>query len=54
MYKRQALENILLSEVVAKLENRNVEDREALAAEFDGLGLHRCADFVRGLNEEFL
>ena len=50
----EALENILLSEVVAKLENRNVEDREALAAEFDGLGLHRCADFVRGLNEEFL
>ena len=50
----EALENVLLSEVVAKLENRNVEDKESLASEFDALELHRCAAFVRGLNEEYL
>ncbi len=50
----EALENVLLSEVVSKLENRTVENKTALAAEFDKLGLHRCGQFVLSLNEEFL
>ena len=52
--RQEALENVLLSEVVSKLENKTVENKTALAAEFDKLGLHRCAAFVRSLNEEYL
>ena len=53
-HMQEALENILLSEVVSKLENKTVENKSALAAEFDKLGLHRCAAFVLNLNEEYL
>ena len=48
----EALETILLSKVVAKLETRSVDNKEALAAEFDRIGLERCSEFVRGLHED--
>jgi len=48
----EALETILLSKVVAKLETRSVDNKDALAAEFARLGLERCSEFVRGLHED--
>ena len=48
----EALETILLSKVVAKLETRSVDNKDALAAEFDRLGLEKCSDFVRSLHED--
>ncbi len=47
-----AVERILLSKVVSKLETKVVENKDALAAEFDKLGLKKCAAFVRRLNED--
>ncbi len=48
----EALEIILLSKVVSKLEFRNVENKELLASEFARLQLHRCSEFVLKLNED--
>lgn len=50
--KRDAVEKILLSKVVAKLENKVVENKEQLALEFDRLNLKACAEFIRKLNED--
>lgn len=50
--ERDAVERILLSKVVSKLENKIVENREALAAEFDKAGLKSCGAFVRRLSED--
>jgi len=47
-----AVEKILLSKVVSKLENKVVENKESLAAEFDRIGLLACGEFVRKLNED--
>lgn len=47
-----AVERILLSKVVAKLETKNVDDKEELASAFDEANLHRCAEFIRKLNED--
>lgn len=47
-----AIERILLSKVVSKLEFKNVEDKDELAVEFDEANLHKCAAFVRKLNED--
>lgn len=47
-----AVEKILLSKVVSKLEFKIVENKEALALEFDKLGLTLCSAFVRKLNED--
>ncbi|MCM1556398.1 MAG: AAA family ATPase [Anaeroplasma bactoclasticum] len=47
-----AVEKILLSKVVSKLEVKIVENKEALAIEFDKLGLSLCSAFVRKLNED--
>ena len=48
-----AIERILLSKVVAKLEYRSVEDKESLVKKFTKLGLNNCAAFVAKLNEDF-
>lgn len=48
----EAVETILLSKVVSKLEYKNVENKDFLAEEFEKLKLHRCAEFVRKLNED--
>ncbi len=50
--QKDAIEKILLSKVVSKLENKVVENKEALAAEFDKIGLYACSEFVRKLNED--
>lgn len=47
-----AVEKILLSKVVSKLEFKVVENKEALARSFDELGLKCCSQFVRKLNED--
>ncbi len=47
-----AVERILLSKVVAKLELKSVEDKAELATQFDELGLHRCSEFISKLNED--
>lgn len=48
----QAVETILLSKVVAKLEVKTIDDKEELSREFSDLGLARCAAFVDSLNED--
>lgn len=50
--EKDAVERILLSKVVSKLETKVVENKEALAAEFDKLGMELCGRFVRKLNED--
>lgn len=50
--ENDAVEKILLSKVVSKLENKIVENKDTLAAEFDKLGLKACGSFVRMLNED--
>ncbi|MDE7454827.1 MAG: hypothetical protein K2M64_03250 [Clostridia bacterium] len=47
-----AVEKILLSKVVSKLENKIVENKQALVAEFNKLGLNRCSAFIEKLNED--
>ncbi|MBQ8229825.1 MAG: AAA family ATPase [Clostridia bacterium] len=47
-----AVESILLSKVVAKLELKSVENKEQLAAEFEKLNLHKCSEFILKLNED--
>lgn len=49
---KEAVERILLSKVVAKLENKVVENKEQLATEFDRLNLKQCSSFIRKLNED--
>lgn len=48
----EALETILLSKVVSKLELKSVDNKEYLATEFSRLGLGRCSEFVRRLHED--
>ncbi|MDE6201387.1 MAG: hypothetical protein K2M47_05890 [Clostridiales bacterium] len=50
--ENDAVEKILLSKVVRKLENKVVENKEKLATEFDNIGLHNCSAFIRKLNED--
>ena len=49
---RDGVEIILLSKVVRKLELKSIEDKEALAAEFDRLNLARCSSFIRSIQED--
>ncbi len=48
----EAIDIILLSKVVKKLELKSVDDKETLAMEFDKIGLKRCSAFVMGLRED--
>ena len=50
--ENDAVEKILLSKVVRKLENKVIENKESLAKDFDKLGLTKCSAFVRQLNED--
>lgn len=50
--ENDAVESILLSKVVHKLENKVVENKEKLAVEFDKMGLKKCGAFIRKLNED--
>lgn len=47
-----AVEKILLSKVVSKLEFKSVENKTRLAAEFEKRKLHRCSEFILKLNED--
>lgn len=47
-----AVESILLSKVVSKLELKSVENKELLAAEFEKLNLRNCSAFILKLNED--
>lgn len=47
-----AIEKIMLSKVVSKLEYKNVDDKEELASSFDEIGLFMCSAFIRKLNED--
>ena len=50
----EAIEKILLSKVVAKLEFKSVENKEELAHAFEKLGLMECASFIiNKINEDF-
>ncbi len=50
--KHNAIETILLSKVVSKLEQKSIEDKEELAAEFAKRGLRKCSEFILKLSEE--
>ncbi|MCM1368661.1 MAG: hypothetical protein NC184_07645 [Roseburia sp.] len=50
--QKDAVERILLSKVVSKLETKIVENKNELAAEFDKIGLKNCGAFVRSLSED--
>lgn len=47
-----AVETILLSKVVSKLELKSVEDKAHLAREFEKLSLTKCSEFIQKLNED--
>lgn len=48
----EAIEKILLSKVVAKLEVKTIDDKEKLEMEFEKLNLKLCADFIKRLDDE--
>lgn len=50
--RAEAVETILLSKVVAKLEVKTIDDKEGLVKDFEDLNLHRCAEFISKLNED--
>ena len=47
-----AVERILLSKVVSKLELKSVDNKELLATEFEKLNLRSCSEFILKLNED--
>ncbi len=48
----EAVEKILLSKVVAKLEVKTIDDKEKLEMEFEKLNLHQCVAFIKRLDNE--
>lgn len=48
----EAVETILLSKVVAKLEVKTIDDKQGLIKNFQDLKLARCAEFIAKLNED--
>ena len=48
----EAVEKILLSKVVHKLEYKNVDNKDKLVKQFNKLGLTECSKFVSRLNED--
>ncbi len=48
----EAVEKIILSKVVAKLETKTLDDKEKLEQEFTKLKLHQCAAFIRRLDND--
>ncbi len=47
-----AVEKIMLSKVISKLELKSIENKTALAREFEKLNLMRAAEFILKLNED--
>ncbi|MDX9691445.1 MAG: hypothetical protein RBT45_03255 [Acholeplasmataceae bacterium] len=50
--ENEAIEKILLSKVVAKLEVKTIDDKEKLEMEFEKLNLNQCAAFIKRLDNE--
>ncbi len=50
--ENEALEKILLTKVVQKLETKSIENKEELVHSFEKLGLFRCSEFISKLNED--
>lgn len=50
--EQEAVETILLSKVVAKLELKTIEDKEQLLMDFEKLNLFQCAEFIKALDDE--
>jgi hypothetical protein len=48
----EAIEKIILSKVVAKLEVKTIDDKEKLEMEFEKLNLNQCAAFIKRLDNE--
>jgi hypothetical protein len=48
----EAIEKILLSKVVSKLEVKTIDDKEKLEMEFEKLNLHECVAFIKRLDNE--
>ncbi len=48
----EAIEKIILSKVVAKLETKTLDDKEKLELEFTKLKLHQCAAFIHRLDND--
>lgn len=48
----EAIEKILLSKVVAKLEVKTIDDKEKLQMEFEKLNLHECVEFIKRLDND--
>ena len=48
----EALDTILLSKVVKKLELKSIDDKEHLVSEFEKLGLEKCTEFISSLKED--
>ena len=49
---KDALEIILLSKVVRKLELKTIDDKDELAAAFAKLQLPRCSEFILSIKED--
>ena len=49
---RDAVDRILLSKVVRKLETKIVTDKQALVSELNRLRLPKCSEFAQKLNED--
>jgi hypothetical protein len=52
LVENEAIEKILLSKVVAKLEVKAIDDKEKLEMEFEKLKLNQCVDFIKRLDNE--
>lgn len=50
--ENEAIEKILLSKVVAKLEVKTIDDKEKLEMEFERLNLRQCVDFIKRLDSD--
>lgn len=50
--EKDALEKILLTKVVQKLEFKSIENKEELVHAFEKIGLLRCSEFISKLNED--
>lgn len=50
--EKEAIERILLSKVVAKLEVKTIDDKEKLEMEFVKLNLNQCAAFLKRLDND--
>lgn len=50
--EHEAIETILLSKVVSKLEIKTIEDKDQLQLEFEKLNLFECAEFIKLLDDE--